>query len=206
MNERLACALEYHALGIVVLPILAGTKRPAVRWTELRTTPPAESDLVRWFARGDLQPAILCGEPSGGLVVRDFDTRASYERWRSEHSLLAKILPTARTARGAHVYCRTDAAAVLAAGNGQSRILRFADGELKADGYVLAPPAVHPSGIAYEWLIPPGRTIHVRDLDRTGFVSHEIAERGPSGPRRIRPAVDAVERDAGEWKRAFGLT
>ena len=88
---------------------------------------------------------MVCGEVSGNLAIRDFDIEGSYESWVASQPSLASTLPTVRTARGYHVYCRTALPV---------RIRKYPDGELRGTGgYTLAPPSIHPSDAHYQWKI-----------------------------------------------------
>src|SRR5262249_31604916 len=67
-------------------------------------------------------------------------------------------------------------------------ILKFKDGELRAGGYCLLPPSVHPRGPRYRWLIEPpvGEIPHVDlraagVLDFNGSCNREHAEHGDRG-------------------------
>jgi len=103
-------ALEYHRRGWSVIPIRTGTKKPACRsWKRYRSEQPTEATLRRWFASGkDHGLAVILGEVSGSLICRDFDVMEAYEQWAAEHPDPAKTLPTVTTARGRHVYFRSD--------------------------------------------------------------------------------------------------
>jgi hypothetical protein len=94
--------------------------------------------------------AVLLGEPSGGLVARDFDEPDAFQRWSDAKRGLAEVLPISLTGReggGYHVFALMP---------GQ-KIRRFGDGELRGNGaYVVIPPSIHPSGSIYSWLTPPG--------------------------------------------------
>lgn len=136
-------ALAYLGHGFAVIPI-AG-KKPVVRWKQYQRRRPTESDLRQLFA-GDSATglAVICGNVSGGLVVRDFDTEDSYLAWQLSHQPLSEVLPTVQTGRGFHIYFA----------NGHRKITTLGDGELRGAGYVLAPPSIHTSGSRYEWINP----------------------------------------------------
>jgi len=80
----LQMALEYYRRGWSIIPIASATKKPpkGFRWSKYQKTRPTEDELREWFAdRDDLGLAVIFGDVSGGLVCRDFDTMAGYERW-----------------------------------------------------------------------------------------------------------------------------
>src|SRR5262249_44449558 len=78
-------------------------------------------------------------------------------------------LPTSETARGFHVYFRTNALAgrtakMLGEGRGTAR---HNDGELLGNSYAILPPSRHPSGIVYRW--------HNEPRDSIPFVADPVA-------------------------------
>lgn len=142
-------AKRYADLGWRVVPV-AG-KKPLVEWKQL--TPPNELEPL-WDDPRTTGIAVVLGQPSGGLIVRDFDEVDRYLGWCKEKPELAALLPTARTPRpGRHVFARCE---------GSCRTRRFLDGELRGDGaIVVLPPSVHPNGMRYDWMTEPYREIPI---------------------------------------------
>jgi len=142
----LDCALHYHWRGFCVIPVERGKKSAAVKWRRYQSQRPAETTLKRWFGKGQFYPAVILGSVSGGLVCRDFDKEEAYKDWADACPQLARSLPTVSTSRGKHVY-------FLSKWRG---FIDLGDGELRGDSqhYCLVPPAVHPTGVLYEWLVP----------------------------------------------------
>lgn len=144
----IAAAVEYAKRGWSVVPV-KGDKRPAVlSWKQYQKHATKPEDAAAWFGRvkGVEGVGIVLGAVSGGLAVRDFDDAGAYGRWATAHPQHAKTLPTAKTARGVHVYIRADGVTTH----------KYGDGELRGEGaYVCAPPSKHPSGAYYSWVIPP---------------------------------------------------
>ncbi len=142
-SPLLSHALSYQRFGFSVIPVHG--KEPTVRWKQYQRRRPIESDLRRLFASDDATGlAVICGNISGGLVVRDFDDEDAYLIWKLSHQELSEVLPTVKTARGYHVYFS----------NCHRRITKFDDGELRGAGYILVPPSIHPTSITYEWINP----------------------------------------------------
>jgi len=118
-------ALKYLDMGLSVIPILPGTKRPAVEWGEFQRRPPTVKKVEEWFSRS-MNVATVCGSVSGGLTVLDF----------------------VQTARGIHVWLRSERPC-------RSFKIPELQLDVKGEGgYVLAPPSVHPSGHIYRFLNP----------------------------------------------------
>ena len=136
-------ARHYAELDWGIIPIERGTKRPPKRFqlSQYFERRPTESELESFFLT-DRNVAVCLGNVSGGLCVRDFDEVPSYDSWASEHSELARRLPTVRTPRpGYHVYFNADVSDVSDLSPSGGSILVGSDGELKAGGYALLPRA-----------------------------------------------------------------
>lgn len=159
-------ALGYIERGFSIIPI-GDDKRPWVKWKEFQTRRATRVELLKWAKDHRFRGvAVVLGDISGGLVCRDFDDAVSYTAWAAAHPALARTLPTAKTARGYHVFFTC---------HGQSTHTKD-DGEMRGNlVYVLLPPSLHPSGITYEWLIPLGEVIPTIDPDVVGL-SKEWAE------------------------------
>jgi hypothetical protein len=139
--------------GLSVIPVRG--KRAACRWKPYQERRPTEGELAQMMAAPGLTGfAVICGLVSGGLVVVDYDVAEAYEEWAGAHRALARQLPTVRTARGYQVYFR-----------GPSHFVELEWGEYRGTSrqYVVAPPSRHPSGVVYEWVIPPGEDIPCLD-------------------------------------------
>jgi hypothetical protein len=156
-------ALEYDRLGWSIIPIRAGTKKPAIRsWKKYQTERPDKQQLRKWFGNNNRNIAVVLGEVSNGLACRDFDTMAEYEKWAKAYPDLAKILPTVQTANGMHVYFEGHIKGIKHISNGELR---------GKGGYCLLPPSVHPDGTVYQWANPiiNGNLLAV-DLELAGFL------------------------------------
>lgn len=162
----LEAGLDYIAQGLSLIPI-GDDKHPLVKWKKHQTQRATAEDLRNWSKKPRFCGiAVVLGDISGGLACRDFDAAVSYPAWAAAHPDLARTLPTAKTARGYHVYFTCFGL--------KTRTKK--DGEVRGNiVYVLLPPSLHPSGITYEWLIPLGEVIPTIDPDVVGL-SKEWAE------------------------------
>lgn len=184
-------AMHYLRCGWSVVP--ATGKKPSGRWKPYQSARPDQATVRDWFADVDSDQrsiAIVCGQVSGGLLVRDFDKPGSYEAWRRQNRNLARQLPTVQTARGAHVYFRVEP------GHASSR--KLSDGELRGNGnIVIAPPSKHArTGLPYRWIVDP--TIPpIVDLEEVGITKmsvgcntgHVVLHRAPL-PTILATSVD----------------
>lgn len=161
--STLDLALLYSDMGLSVFPLSLGSKVPekGFRWTQYQKRRAEPDELRAWFGGEERNIAVITGEVSGDLVVRDFDEERAYERWRDSHPETAATLPTVKTSRGYHVYARGQVDGTKV----------YDDGELRAGGtYVLAPSSLHPDGITYAWAQPlRGDFIPEVDLSAIGW-------------------------------------
>ena len=142
-------ALAYVTrFGWRVLPTLPRRKEPHGRFVRhgfQDATSDPEQVRRWWTADAHAGVAIACA--SSGLVVLDVDPRNggddTFGRLQGELGKLP-VTPTCLTgAGGMHLYFRdTVGAYVGSAGQGV---------DIKSEGYVVAPPSVHPNGATYRW-------------------------------------------------------
>ncbi len=177
-----------HRLGVGVIPMKHLQKKPAVKWKPFQRQRADEDTLRRWFGDMDtfnIGMAAVCGQVSGGLLIRDFDKPEAYKAWKARHSDLAAVLPTLQAKRGPHVWfrCRD-----YLPDGAKSFVRNLGDGELRGDGhYALAPPSIHASGSPYRWIVPPGDSIpfaSLSDLDIPPLLGRgiQVVHVFPSGP------------------------
>ena len=76
--------LPYTDLGWTVIPVRPGTKRPAVKSLRQWSDGPADRKVLwRWFRDGQNGVAVMLGDSSDGLCVRDFDADDAYRTWKA---------------------------------------------------------------------------------------------------------------------------
>ena len=146
-KERLRRYIKlYRNEGIRLVPLKPKSKQPLVKWSELRDKPLDDQEVEGWFRSfADFGLAAICGRPSGGLVVIDFDDSKAFDRFMNglvEKDLIVRTW-TVETARGFHVYFRLPDELIDGIRNKQ-----LSTGvELKADGGLATlPPSIHESG------------------------------------------------------------
>lgn len=179
----------YDDLGWCIIAVPNGTKQATIKWSQYQKLRPERHWIENWFCGDRHGPAVIFGAVSGNLGCRDFDDPEAYEIWAKEHSDLAVSLPTVSTHAGRkHVYftLSTDAASLKAtlgkAGNGA---IAYEDGELRFDSgcYCILPPAQHPSGEFYKWLIDPFSGIPTVDPIEAGLAGPIMTQR-PQAPQQ----------------------
>lgn len=139
-----------------VVLLAPGKKEPAIYGGSKDYTDNPEQ-IEAWWGFGrhphtapDFNVGVVCGEPSGGLIIIDVDDHdadgfASLREFEITHGKLPETVKVITGSHGRHYYYRT------------SRKLRpFANVELgidlRAEGsYALIPPSIHPNGELYEF-------------------------------------------------------
>ncbi len=191
----LAVALKYLSHGLSVFPLAYKSKAPRQKWEPYQNDRITEVELRKHLTKAR-NLAIVAGDISGGLVVRDFDTVEAYEQWKRDHGELAAILPTVATQRGYHVYAKMAPC---------PRTQNMHDGELRANGgYVVAPPSIHPEGNHYRWLKPFQDVSKLHLVTMADFDLPDRTEDGQKEDRSRRKATEGRQiqkiTKAVEWK------
>jgi hypothetical protein len=143
----LEAALDLAALGFAVFPCLRRAKEPATRrgFYDATTNP---ATIRRWFgSAAQYNIGVRCGLASAVWIL-DVDGpegAAGLRALQAAHGALPATRQS-QSARGLHLWWRTDSPVQCSA----SRVAPHVD--VRGDnGYVLAPPSIHPSGHTYRW-------------------------------------------------------
>lgn len=147
-NELSKSAIAFADIGISVFPVAKADKKPLISgWQHSATTDP--STIVSWWERWpSANIGIHCGK--SGIVVIDVDPRnggdLTYERLCTERGG-AWVSPfKVKTGGGGfHLYYMNSTRADIPSTLGQGVDVKH------GNGYVLAPPSLHPSGKRYEF-------------------------------------------------------
>lgn len=139
-------ALNWLKQGIAIIPIGYRSKRPNTRfltngeWKQYQNTLPCRSDFVAWFHSPFTNIAVVCGWQN--LLIVDFDNLRGYELWMQMYGVNGYAdTYTVKTGRGYHLYYFCE--------DFPPHTLKWFGGEIKASGYCLIPPSIHPSGAKY---------------------------------------------------------
>lgn len=187
----------YQELGFSVIPLVYGSKRPALpSWEEYQGRRPTEEELTAWFGGERRNVGVICGEVSDNLVVLDFDRPEVFEKVKS---CLPPSAPVVETGRGFQVYLRTPFPA-------QTQKISQAGIDVRGEGsYVVAPPSLHPNGRIYRFLNPEvleaKRLAYVGDLasllqslcQTAGVRLRSPQPSPPAGPSWVLKALEGVE-------------
>lgn len=186
-------AFELYDMGLNTFPQPIG-KKGGLPWKSLQFNRLDRDDrrygLQTLFA-GKINLAVMCGRTSGNLFVIDCESRESLRHHMAQLHQRRIPLWVVQTARGGHIYLRARDGEVH---NVAPDILQ--DAEIKGQqGYVLAPPSVHPSGAIYGWLLREGQGIPVIDSKQIDWLRDQA---GNSVSLQITAKSDYVP---GQWKK-----
>lgn len=148
----LAHALRYASWGWSVFPLRERGKEPdgelAPRGFKDATT---DENKIRswWNTRPRANIGVATGKVSG-IVIVDVDPRNGgdlHAFWRSADLDALRVGTVITGSDGRHLFFRYPSGVVVPS---RSHFVKGID--LKSDGgYVVAPPSIHPSGVAYAW-------------------------------------------------------
>lgn len=169
MTRLLNAARAYAELGWAVFPLSPGTKIPLLskdqggKGCHDATTDRAQ--IEAWWKRTpDANVGIHCG-PASGIVVLDVDV-PDPARGKTDDGDLALAaleakhgpLPDTPWQRSGEYEGRRARQIIFkhfdGARNTANRIAPGLDTRA-GDGYIVAPPSLHPSGVRYEWVVKP---------------------------------------------------
>jgi hypothetical protein len=207
MSAMMDASLAYAALGWHVFPLLERDKRPRFAGAYKRaTTDPAQ--IRRWWRQWpDANIGLATGAVSG-LWVLDVDGELGEQSWvelvrpwggAPETRMVA-------TSKGYHLYWRLGSAADPGRRIGVRPGLDVIGGQ----GYLLAPPSVHPSGRTYDWMDDQAELVEAPTWMLQTLMARTEAPRparfvaSSSPARQIAGAVARAQRDiaaAGEGQR-----
>ena len=188
-------AMAYAARGWRVVPVHPGSKRPTLtRWTEAAS---AEPDTVgRWFAeQPDAGVGIVTGAATG-LWVLDVDDPDALRDLEQRHEHLPATLTSVTGSGGYHLFYRWPEGAEVRNDAGR----RLGPGlDVRGEGgFVVAPPSIHPNGVAYAWeLSEPEEAV-----DAPAWLVELVCqeERRPERPARLEQARS--DRPGDRWAAA----
>ena len=159
IKDPLQAALAYAELGLAVVPIQKGTKRPPMKaWQEEASLDP---DVIRsWWNRWpDSGVGVVTGKKSGGLAVIDLDEHPEdgrhgvelLENWQQENGQLPETWTAITGSGGRHLFFR------IQEDLKRQQHLFDKQVDFQADGaLIILPPTVHPkTGKPYKWAKAP---------------------------------------------------
>jgi len=142
-------ALRYADMGLSVIPIIPGQKRPLVKWQQYQTQRATKEQIIEWWTNTpSANIGIVTGDVSDVFVV-DIDTEEGQQNLL-QYGFEIVDCPTVITPRnGQHLYFKNPSQKItIGAG-----IISGTDFRGNG-GFVVAPPSVNGSGKRYVWQKP----------------------------------------------------
>lgn len=191
-------ARDYAQRGWRVVPILAGTKRPAItRWTEHATTQPATIDTWWGGEYTDCGVGIVTGAESG-IWVLDVDDPDSLADLEARYEPLPATLTSLTGSGGTHIFFRwpTDGRDIR---NDAGRRLGPKLDIRGNGGQVVAAPSIHPTtGVAYAW----DAGMPDEPVDAPAWLLELVTMEERTLPRKEAVSVARSDRPGDRWAAA----
>jgi hypothetical protein len=140
----------YDICGFSIIPLKEKDKRPNIpSWDKYKETRPTREEIQEWINKDLFQNiAIICGHVSNDLVVIDFDDEKIPEEIGLDfNKTIEKGMWVIRTGKGYHVYAKHTGDP-----GGIEKSLQLKIEYRANNGYVAAPPSIHPNGSIYHFL------------------------------------------------------
>ena len=194
LSELGKAAVWYCEHGFAIVPLNARGKIPAMKhglndWFD---NPESARDV--WSKFPNYNIGIVCGAPSHGLLVLDFDIDEEREKdgyatlraWERAQGDLPETAVAITGSGGMHYLYRTNRNNIRPSANAELGV------DVRCDGsYIVAPPSIHPNGKAYTWQDHPEDTpIATADGNVYDFLDH-IQRNG---------GVDETRKENGKFK------
>jgi hypothetical protein len=146
----LKAALGHARRGWSVIPLVAKSKLPLVRWQPYQRQRADEAQIRAWWRQWPVANIGIVTGPISGLVVLDVDPRhdgdASLAELEHRHGALPDTIEAITGGGGRHIYFRHPGQSV------RNKVGLAPGIDLRADGgLVVCPPSIHPSGRRYAW-------------------------------------------------------
>lgn len=195
LSELGEAALSYVGMGLAVIPLRPRGKEPMTAHGLNDWTDDPESVRAVWGRYPDANVGIVCGAPSGGLVVLDLDSHEGgpegYETlraWERANGELPETASAVTGSGGVHLLFR-------AAGEVRPSVNAALAVDVRGDGsYIVAPPSVHPNGRRYEWEVPPDEEAPARyEGLPEAFAAHVRPRGGGAGAGRYEMPATVCE-------------
>jgi len=152
-TDRLIMAVEYAGYGWRVLPIRPASKLPIVKaWQRAATA--EKTAIIAWWKKWPTANVGICLGEGSNLIDIECDSEQAEKDYLSLFDGDLPVTATYQGARGKHRLFRwhkeLPGGAVIHLGKIEVRT-----GNVGKGAQSVFPPSIHPSGIAYQWLVPP---------------------------------------------------
>lgn len=139
-------ALRYADMGLSVIPIIPGQKKPMIKWQQYQTQRATKEQITDWWTKTpNANIGIVTGDVSDVFVV-DIDTEEGQQNLL-QYGFETVSCPIVLTPRGGqHLYFKNPTKKITIG----SGIIPGTDFRGNG-GYVVAPPSVNGNGGGYVW-------------------------------------------------------
>ena len=179
-------AVKYASMGFAVLPLKPRGKEPNIAHGVKDATADVAQVKAWWERHPNDNIGLAMGAASGGIVAIDIDVdedagKDGYDTlrtWENAHGELPETATSITGRGGYHMLYRM-------AGVGNS-VGRDSAVDIRSDGgFIVAPPSVHPNGVAYQWEFDP-EEFPPADADENvkAFVASVQPAKADGGERR----------------------
>lgn len=152
-DRLIQAALEYAGYGWRVLPIKPASKLPLIKaWQKAASSNPAQ--IEAWWQQFPAANVGVCLGEGSGILDLECDSPKAEQDYLSLFDGDPPVTTTYQGVRGKHRLFRwrndLPGGAVIKLGEIE---VRTGGGGKGAQS--VFPPSIHPSGVAYQWLVPP---------------------------------------------------
>ena len=149
-------AVKYASMGFAVLPLKPRGKEPNIAHGVKDATADVAQVKAWWERHPNDNIGLAMGAASGGIVAIDIDVdedagKDGYDTlrtWENAHGELPETATSITGRGGYHMLYRME-------GVGNS-VGRDSAVDIRSDGgFIVAPPSIHPNGVAYQWEFDP---------------------------------------------------
>ncbi len=144
MSQNLREALRLAKLGFSIIPLREKGKEPAIStWKPNSTSRATSEEITKWFMTFPQNNVGIVTGSISNLVVVDIDGPEGEESAKQ----LGLFSPVqVFTGKGRHLYYKHPGGAI------SNSVRKYPGLDVRGDnGYVVAPPSVHPMGGQYKW-------------------------------------------------------
>jgi hypothetical protein len=153
-DRLIQAAMECARHGWRVLPIKPSSKLPLIKaWQQAATAD--EATIAEWWEKWPTANVGVCLGEGSGILDLECDSEKAEQEFLALFDGEPPVTTTYQGQRGKHRLFRwrndLPGGAVIKLGNIEVRT-----GNSGKGAQSVFPPSIHPSGIAYQWLVPPG--------------------------------------------------
>ena len=187
----------YRSLGLNVIPIRKGEKKPALDWGIYQQRMATDEEITSWLEKGFFENlAVINGKVSGNLVTLDFEEEEKFQQFFNRENEIEDLkrrtlIHKTGGGKGIHVLLRGDRS--LPADRQYHENFKL---DIQGEGtYVLVPPSK--TTYEYKRISEAEVILHIPDLGER--ISKRVEELGLQPAARL--TIHDIEEGVGEGQR-----